>query len=72
MLLYVVSVAVLEDQPKSDLPGPMQIWYTDNFFVTASVRSTRPLIQRLGELGPSWGVLPDADKSQYVCLEKFM
>ena len=66
MTLYGVSVAVLAEQLKRNLPVPTHVWYADNFSATASGRDARPLVQRLGELGLSWGVFPEAEKSQYV------
>ena len=44
----------------------MQVWYADDFSATASGRATRPLMKRLGEIGPSRGVFPEPTKSQYI------
>ena len=56
MPLYGMSVAVLAEQLKSDLPSPMQVWYADDFSMMSSGRAARPLIKRLGEIGTSRGV----------------
>ena len=66
MPLYSVSVAVLAEQLKIELPGTMQVWYTDNFFMTAIRRAAMALTQRLGEMRPSQGVLPEMENSHNV------
>ena len=58
MPLYGISVAVLAEQLKREFPSPMQVWYADDFSRTASGRAARPLMNRLGEIGPSRGVFP--------------
>ena len=66
MPLYGISVAVLAEQLKSEFPSPMQVWYADDFSATARGRAARPLMKRLGEIGPSRGVFPEPAKSQYI------
>ena len=71
MPLYGVNMAFLGKQLKSDLPEPMQVWYADNFSATARGRAARPLIQSLGDLGPSRGVFLYPEKIHYVRPERF-
>ena len=66
MPLYGISVAVLAEQLKRKFPSPMQVWYANDFSATASGRAARPLMKRLGGIGPSWGVFPEPAKSQYT------
>ena len=66
MPLYGISVAVLAEQVKRKFPSPMQVWYSDDFSATASGKAARPLMKRLGEIGPSRGVFPEPAKSQYI------
>ena len=66
MPLYGISVAVLADQLKRELPSPLQVWYADDFSATDSGRAARPLMKRLEEIGPSRGVFPEPEKSQYI------
>ena len=66
MPLYGISVAVLAEQLKREFPSPMQVRYADDFSATASGRAERPLMKRLGEIGPSRGVFPEPAKSQYI------
>ena len=47
-----------EDSEGEEFPSLMQVWYADDFSTTASGRATRPLMKRLGEIGPSRGVFP--------------
>ena len=70
MPLYRISVSILSKQLKSEIPGPMQFWYAYDSSATASGRATRPLIQRLGGLGLSWGVFPEVARSQYILPEQ--
>ena len=62
MPLYGVSVDVLAKQLKSELPAPMQVWYFEDFSATARERAASPLMQRLGEMGPSREVFPEPEK----------
>ena len=66
MPLYGVSVAVLSERLKREFLSPMQVWYANDFSATASGRSARPLMKRIGEIGLSRGVFPEPAKSQYV------
>ena len=66
MPFYGISVAVLSEQLKSEFLSPMQLWYANNLSSTASGRAARPLMKRLGEIGPLRGVYPEPAKSQYI------
>ena len=66
MPLYGISVAVLAEQLKREFPSPLQVWYVNDFLATASGRAARPLMKRLGEIGPWRGVFTEPAKSQYI------
>ena len=66
MPLYGISVAVLAEQLKREFPSPLQVWYAVDFSATASGWAARPLRKQLGEIGPSRGVFPEPEKSQYI------
>ena len=66
MPLYGISVAVLAEHLKREFPSPIQVWYADDFSATASGRASQPLMKRLREIGPSRGVFPESEKSQYI------
>ena len=66
MPLYSVIFAVLAEKLKIEHPGPMQVRYADNFSIMDSRRVAMPLMQRLGELRPSQGVLPEMENSHNV------
>ena len=66
MPLYGISFAVLADQLKREFMSPMQVWYADDLSATASGKAARPLMKRLGEIGPLRGVFPEPAKSQYI------
>ena len=64
MPLYGVSVAVLDEQLKREIPATMQVLYANDFSATASGRAATALIQRLGEIRPSQGVFLEPVKLQ--------
>ena len=66
MPLYGISVAVLAEHLKREFPSPLQVWYADDFSATAIGRAARPLMKRLGDIGPSRGVFPEPEKLQYI------
>ena len=66
MPLYGISVTVLAEQLKREFPSPMQVWYNNDVSARGIARAARPLMKRLGEIGPSRGVFPDNAKSQYI------
>ena len=70
MPIYRVTVAVLSEQLKREFPLPMKVWYTYHLSATDSGRAARPLINRLGEIGPLRRFFPEPEKSQYVRLER--
>ena len=66
MPLYGVSMAVLAEHLKHELPAHKQVWHANDFSVTSSRRATRPLMHKIGEIGLSRGVFQEPEKSQYV------
>ena len=60
--LYGASVAVLAKNLKQEFPSPMQVWYADDFSATASGKSIRPLMKRLGYIRLLQWVFPDPAK----------
>ena len=66
MVLYGLSLFVLEDQIWTDLPGFIQSWYTDELSIAGAGANLPPGIERIEELGPARGLYLESEKLPFV------